>query len=154
MDLFKLKTKKRVVGAVVLLSAVFFAFSASAQDHMMMNSGGDTGSTTGGDTDGGSGTVSVQDVNFDQILDIVTTGGAENKLNVFLGNGDGTFNQIFEAGLDIGVDMGLIAEEDQSMITFYKGMMTYHLVSTCSFDELGLPPELLGLLSNGGTGDC
>jgi len=150
MDLFKLKTTKRMVGAVALLSAVFFASSAAAQDHVMMNSGGDTG----GDAGGGSGTVSVQDVNFDQILDIITTGGAENKLNVFLGNGDGTFNQIFEAGLGIGVDMGLIAEEDLSAITFYKGMMTYHLVSTCSFDQLGLPPELLMLLSNGGTGEC
>jgi len=150
MDLFKLKTTKRMVGAVALLSAVFFASSAAAQDHTMMGSGGDTG----GDAGSGSGTVTVQDVNFDQILDIITTGGAENKLNVFLGNGDGTFNQIFEAGLGIGVDMGLIAEEDLSMITFYKGMMTYHLVSTCSFDELGLPPELLGLLSNGGTGNC
>ncbi len=151
MDLLKLKTKKGLVSALVLLSAIFFASSAAAQDHMMPGAGagsGDMGSGTGG------GSIVVQDVNFDQILDIITSGGPGNTLNIFLGNGDGTFNQMFQAGLGLGVNMGLIEAGDVPMITFYQNMMAAHLISTCSFGDLGFPPELIALLSSGGSTDC
>lgn len=119
MDLLKLKTKKRMIGAAVLLSAALFASSATA----------------GSDTTPGAGTVTVQDINFDQILDIITTGGPGNRLNVFLGNGDGTFNQIFQAGLALGVSAGLVAAEDVPEITFYQNMMVLHLAGTCCPDD-------------------
>jgi len=138
MDLWKIKTKKGLIGALVLLSAAFFASNAMAAN----------------DAGPGSGTVTVQDVNFDQILDIITTGGPANSLNIFLGNGDGTFNQVFQAGLGLGVNMGLIAADDVPMITFYQNMMATHLMQTCSFGALGIPPELLNLVANGGSENC
>ncbi len=146
MDLLKLKTKKGLVSALVLLSAVFFASGAVAQDHMMPGAGAGAGA--------GAGTITVQDINFDQILDIITSGGPGNALNVFLGNGDGTFNQMFQAGLGLGVNMGLIEADDVPMITFYQNMMAMHLISTCSGGDLGLPPELIALLSSGGNTNC
>jgi len=136
MDLMKLKTAKRMMGATVLVGAAFFASNASAENDMTPGTG--------------AGTITVQDVNFDQILDIITAGGPDNKLNIFLGNGDGTFNQIFQAGLGIGVDMGLIAAGDVPEITFYQNLMATHLASTCSWGALGLPEDLTGLLSVGG----
>ncbi len=165
MDLLKMKTKKRMIGAAVLLSAVLFASNATAE------------SDTTPDTTPGDGTVTVQDINFDQILDIITTGGPGNKLNVFLGNGDGTFNQIFQAGLGLGVSAGLIAAEDVPEITFYQNMMVLHLAGTCCPDDAaagdgsggsgatsglqipgaaaafcapGVPQEFLDILSAGG----
>ncbi|MCF6256323.1 MAG: VCBS repeat-containing protein [Gammaproteobacteria bacterium] len=171
MDLLKIKTKKRMIGAAVLLSAALFTSSAAAQDHMM-GSGGSGGSGSE------AGTVTVQDINFDQILDIITTGGPGNKLNVFLGNGDGSFNQIFQAGLGLGVSAGLIDAADVPEIAFYQSMMTLHLAGTCCPDDAaagdgsgggstgglqipgaaaafcgpGIPQEFLDILSAGG--DC
>jgi len=121
MDLLKIKTKKRMIGAAVLMSAALFASSATAENHMPAGPG--------------AGTVTVQDINFDQILDIITTGGPGNQLNVFLGNGDGTFNQMFQAGLGLGVSAGLIAAEDVPEITFYQNMMALHLAGTCCPDD-------------------
>jgi len=166
MDLLKIKTKKRMIGAAVLLSAALFTSSAAAQDHTM-GSGG-SGSE--------AGTVTVQDINFDQILDIITTGGPGNQLNVFLGNGDGSFNQIFQAGLGLGVSAGLIDAADVPEIAFYQNMMVLHLAGTCCPDDAGdgsgggstgglqipgaaaafcgpgIPQEFLDILSAGG--DC
>ncbi len=168
MDLLKIKTKKRMIGAAVLLSAALFASSATAADHMMGS----------GDSGGEAGTVTLQDVNFDQILDIITTGGPGNMLNVFLGNGDGSFNQIFQAGLGLGVTAGLIDAADVPEIAFYHSMMTLHLAGTCCPDDAaagdgsdggstgglqipgaaaafcapGVPQEFLDILSAGG--DC
>jgi len=162
MDLLKIKTKKRMIGAAVLLSAALFASSATAENDMTP----------------GAGTVTVQDINFDQILDIITTGGPGNQLNVFLGNGDGTFNQIFQAGLGLGVSAGLIDAADVPEITFYQNMMALHLAGTCCPDDAaagdgsgggatsglqipgaaaafcapGVPQEFLDILSAGG--DC
>jgi len=118
----ELKTKKRMVGAALLLGATIFTSSAIAQS--------DTAPAAGT----GAGTITVQDVNYDQILDIITTGGPGNVLNVFLGNGDGTFNNIFQAGLGLGVQLGYIAAEDVPEITFYQNMMGIHLANTCCPD--------------------
>ncbi|NOX92792.1 MAG: hypothetical protein GXP18_10200 [Gammaproteobacteria bacterium] len=154
MDLLKLKTKKRMIGAAILLGAALFASNATAANDMAP----------------GAGTVTVQDVNFDQILDIITTGGPGNILNVFLGNGDGTFSNVFAAGLGLGVEMGLVAAEDVPEITLYQNMMALHLGTTCcpeggsggggtfggfqipgaSSPCSGLPVELLSLMSAGG----
>ena len=124
MDLLKMKTKKRMIGAAVLLSAVLFASNAAAESDM-------TPATPA------AGTVTVQDINFDQILDIITTGGPGNQLNVFLGNGDGSFNQIFQAGLGLGVSAGLIDAADVPEIAFYQNMMVLHLAGTCCPDDAG-----------------
>jgi len=165
MDLLKIKAKKRMIGAAVLLSSALFASGAVAQSDM---AGGGAG----------AGTVTIQDINFDQILDIITTGGPGNQLNVFLGNGDGSFNQIFQAGLGLGVSAGLIDAADVPEITFYQNMMALHLAGTCCPDDAasdssgggsatggfqipgaaaafcgpGVPQEFIDILSAGG--DC
>lgn len=152
MDLMELKTKKRVVGAALLLGATIFASSAVASMHEApdtgdsgagtgMDSGAGTGGSGAGTGDSGAGngmtpgTITVQDINYDQILDIITSGGPGNVLNVFLGNGDGTFNNIFQAGLGLGVQLGYIAEEDVPEITFYQNLMAIHLATTCCPDD-------------------
>jgi len=152
----ELKTKKRMIGAALLLGATFFASNATAA--------GDTAPVAGG-------TVTLQDINFDQILDIITTGGPGNKLNVFLGNGDGTFNNVFQAGLGLGVQLGVIPAADVPEITFYQNVMATHLSNTCCpdggtggtsiggyqvpdpasiFCVPGVPVDLLNLVAGGG----
>jgi len=67
------RTTKQVIGAAIILSAALFASTVAAEE-----------------------AVTVKDVNFDSIPDVIVS--EDGQLTTFLGNGDGTFKKAQKSG--------------------------------------------------------